>query len=176
MSGAKRLRTLEDEDARLKKLLAREGLQATTKMLLRIYRGEDLKARRRSGQKRAVGTSGVAGPTNQRWSLDSVSDALTASCRLRILLVVDDPTRACLTLLARTSLSDARTARELDTLVARQGRPSIFVSDNDTELTSAAILRRSQGQRAAPGTTFSPASQPRTPSWTASLDAYGTSA
>ena len=81
---------------------------------------------------------------NQRWSLDFVSDALADSRRFRILTVVDDHTRECLALVADTSLSGARVARELDAIMFRRGRPTTIVSDNGTELTSMAILRWSQ--------------------------------
>lgn len=81
---------------------------------------------------------------NQRWSLDFVSDALVDGRRFRVLVVVDDFTRECLTLLVDTSLSGARVARELDRLVALRGRPTMIVSDNGTEFTSHAILRWSE--------------------------------
>ncbi len=81
---------------------------------------------------------------NQRWSLDFVADALGDGRRFRALAVVDDFTRECLTLVADTSLSGVRVARELDVLVAAQGKPLMVVSDNGTELTSTAILRWSQ--------------------------------
>jgi len=54
--------------------------------------------------------------------------------------VVDDCTRECLALVADTSLSGMRVARELDQLIAARGRPTTIVSDNGTELTSNAIL------------------------------------
>jgi hypothetical protein len=44
-------------------------------------------------------------------------------------------------LVADTSLSDARVARELDWLMAERGTRKMLVSDNGTELTSTAILR-----------------------------------
>ena len=53
---------------------------------------------------------------NQRWSLDFVSDALGFGRRFRILCVVDDFTCECLALVADTSLSGARVARELDAI------------------------------------------------------------
>src|SRR5208282_6109239 len=43
-------------------------------------------------------------------------------------------------LVADTSLSGLRTARELDLIIASRGKPSSIVSDNGTELTSMAIL------------------------------------
>jgi putative transposase len=60
---------------------------------------------------------------------------------IRILAVVDDFTRECLTLVVDTSLSSARIARELDTVIAVRGVPLMIVSGNGTELTSLAILR-----------------------------------
>ena len=120
------------------------------KKLRRIYREENLRVRRRGGRKRALGTRAPMllpdGP-NQRWSLDFVSDTLTCSRRCRILCVVDDYSRACLALVADTSLSGVRVARELTRLIAVRGKPHTVVSDNGTELTSSAILRWSQERR-----------------------------
>ena len=94
------------------------------KKLRRLYVEERLQVRRRGGRKRALGTRAPMtlpqGP-NQRWSLDFVSDTLTDGRRFRILVVVDDFTRECLCLVADTSLSGARLARELTLLIARRG-------------------------------------------------------
>src|ERR1700689_5347436 len=132
---------------RLHLLLQREGVRMNPKKLRRLYAAERLQVRRRGGRKRALGTrapmSLPQGP-NQRWSLDFVSDTLTDSRRFRILAVVDDFTRECLCLVADTSLSGMRVARELDTIIAERGRPAMCVSDNGTEFTSRAILRWSQ--------------------------------
>ena len=114
------------------------------KKLRRLYAEERLQVRRRGGRKRALGTRAPMtlpqGP-NQRWSLDFLSDTLTDGRRFRILAVVDDFTRECLCLVADTSLSGTRVARELDAIIAQRGRPLLCVSDNGTELTSMAILR-----------------------------------
>jgi putative transposase len=111
----------------------------------RWIREENLLVRRRRGRRRAMGTRAPMtlpqGP-NQRWSLDFVSDTLISGRRIRILAVVDDFTRECLALVADTSLSGTRVARELDAIIAAKGVPPlIIVSDNGTELTSLAILR-----------------------------------
>jgi putative transposase len=108
------------------------------------YAEERLQVRRRGGRKRALGTRAPMplpqGP-NQRWSLDFAADTLTDGRRIRILVVVDDFTRECLCLVADTSLSGKRVARELDAIIARRGAPPLLcVSDNGTELTSNAIL------------------------------------
>ena len=64
---------------RLGCLLAREGIALNNKKLLRLYREEGLRVRRRGGRKQALGTRSPIvlpdGP-NQRWSLDFVSDSL----------------------------------------------------------------------------------------------------
>lgn len=120
------------------------------KKLRRLYREERLQVRRRGGRKRALGTRApIALPqsSNQRWSLDFVSDTLTDGRRFRILAVVDDFTRECLCLVVDTSLSGIRVARELDLIIATRGRPATCVSDNGTELTSMAILQWSQETR-----------------------------
>jgi putative transposase len=128
---------------RLHFFLGRDGFVMNLKKLRRLYREERLQVRRRSGRKRAIGTRAPMtipqGP-NQRWSLDFASDAFTDGRRFRILIVVDDFTRECLTLVADTSLSGIRVARELDAIIATRAQPAMCVSDNGTELTSMAIL------------------------------------
>jgi putative transposase len=112
--------------------------------LFRLYREEKLSVRRRGGRKRAIGTRAprlIPLAPNQRWSLDFVSDQLTDCRRFRVLTVVDDCTRECLALVADTSLSGQRVARELDRIIAERGRPKMIVSDNGSEFTSNAILR-----------------------------------
>ena len=59
---------------------------------------------------------------NDRWSLDFVSEQLLDGSRFRILAVVDDCTRECLTLVADTSLSGVPVARELDRLIIGRGK------------------------------------------------------
>lgn len=128
---------------RLHVLLRREGHVVNHKRLFRIYREEKLTVRRRGGRKRAMGTRApmlIPMAPNQRWSLDFVSDQMTDCRRFRVLTVVDDCTRECLALVADTSLSGLRVARELEALIARRGKPAMIVSDNGTEFTSNAIL------------------------------------
>ena len=118
---------------RLHFLLKREGLAMNQKRFRRLYREEGLQVRKRGGRKRALGMRAPiplpSGP-NQRWSLDFVSDSFTDARRFRVLAIVDDFTRECLALIADTSLSGTRVARELDAVIARRGRPATCVSDN----------------------------------------------
>jgi putative transposase len=111
---------------RLHILLAREGISMNHKRFRRLCREERLQVRRRGGRKRALGTRApltIPQGANQRWSLDFLSDALVDSGRFRILAIVDDFTRECLALVADTSLSGMRVARELDSLIAVRVNP-----------------------------------------------------
>ena len=135
---------------RLHVLLQRDGTRINHKKLRRLYREEKLQVRRRVGRKRAaphrVPITVPQGP-NQRWSLDFVADTFAGSRRLRILAVVDDFTRECVTLAADTSLPGQRVARELDAAIGRRAKPAMIVSDNGPELTSLAILKWAQDNR-----------------------------
>jgi putative transposase len=67
-------------------LLKREGYLINHKKLFRLYREEKLTVRRRGGRKRAIGTRApmlVPMTSNERWSLDFVSDQLTCGRRFR---------------------------------------------------------------------------------------------
>ncbi|SEK35441.1 Integrase core domain-containing protein [Pacificibacter marinus] len=83
----------------------------------------------------------VATTCRSTGSLDFVSDTFGASRKFRMLAVNDDCCRENLCLMADTSISGARVARELDALVRVYGKPACIVSDNGTEFTSRAILK-----------------------------------
>jgi putative transposase len=90
------------------------------KKLLRLYREENLRVRRRRGRKRAMGTRAPMtlpqGP-NQRWSLDFVSDTLIsggASASWRW----STTSRASAWRWWSTPRCQARVARELDAIIA----------------------------------------------------------
>ena len=124
-------------------MLAREGIVMNQKKLRRLYREEGLAVKRRRGRKRATGTRTpmpIPDGPGKRWSLDFVSDTFGAARRFRMLCVIDDYTRENLALVADTSLSGPRVARELDRLIRLYGKPETIVSDNGAELTCRAML------------------------------------
>jgi putative transposase len=132
---------------RLHQMLRREEWDVGVKQVRRLYAEEKLQVRRRKGRKKAQGVRVPApipqGP-NQRWSLDFVSDVFAHGRRFRVLGVIDDFTAECLALVADTSLSGLRVARELDAIIAQRKRPAMIVSDNGPELTSLAMLKWQQ--------------------------------
>jgi transposase InsO family protein len=100
----------------------------------RIYREEHLWSADGAGQAGFRHTGADAGPTMAERPL------VARFCcrlihRLRVLVVVDDGTRECLALIADTSISGVRVARELDRLLGEHGKPKTIVSDNGTDLT-----------------------------------------
>jgi len=114
------------------------------KKLSRLYREEKLMVRKRGGWKRAIGTRApmlVPMTANDRWSLDFVSDQLPDGRRFRVFTIVDDCARKCLGLVADTSLSGLRVARELDRIVEKRGKPKMIVNGNGSKFTSNAILQ-----------------------------------
>jgi putative transposase len=124
-------------------MLKREGTFVNHKRLFRLYLEEKLSVRKRGGRKRALGTRApmlVPLLPNQRWSLDFVSDQFTNCRRFRVLTVIDDCTRECIALVADTSLSGRRVARELHQIISQRGSPKLIVSDNGIAFTSNAIL------------------------------------
>ena len=144
----RRLRELASERRRfgyrrLHILLRREGIELNHKKLYRLYKEERLTVRKRGGRKRALGTRApmaIPQGSNQRWSLDFVSDSLVDGRRFRILCVIDDFSRECLATVVDNSISGIRVARELDRISEIRGYPCMVVSDNGTELTSNAML------------------------------------
>ena len=76
--------------------------------------------------------------------MDFLSNALSDGRRFRVLGIMDQCSRECLTLAADTSIGGARVVRELNALVARYGKPQCIVSDNGTEFTSRAVLAWTQ--------------------------------
>jgi len=87
--------------------------------------------------RRPLATSHTPG---ERWSRDFLSDVFGPVGRFRIIAVIDDRTPQCLGLIADTSISALRVARERNTLIRLYGQPQTVISDNETELTSRARL------------------------------------
>lgn len=159
---------------RLHWLKGREGVMINHKKFRHLYREERLQGRRRGRRKRALGTRApmtIPQERNQRWSLDFVSDAFACGRRFRIFAVVDDFTCECVRLIADTSISGLRVARELDWAIAERSRPAMIVS-------ATAPSRSCAGPRSttSSGTTSRRASRSRTGLSRASTPACVTSA
>lgn len=127
---------------RLTVLLKREGWEVNAKRIYRIYTEEGLivrtKKRKERAQRQRV-AQGSALRANQKWSMDFVAQRLPDGRWIRVLTVVDQFTRECVTLLADTTLSGEKVAIALDKVLPQRGAPESITVDNGTEFTSKAL-------------------------------------
>lgn len=127
---------------RLTVMLKREGWEVNAKRIYRLYTEEGLivrtKQRKERAQRQRV-AQGSATRRNQKWSMDFVAQRLADGRWIRVLTVVDQYTRECLTLHADTALSGEKVAVALDKIVARRGAPQSITVDNGTEFASKAM-------------------------------------
>lgn len=142
-----RLHTLAGERRRfgyrrLTVLLRREGWAVNHKRIYRLYREGGLGVRRRKRKRiGAVERQALAIPTrqNERWSMDFISDALSAGGKFRSLNIVDDFNRECLAAEVDTSITGVRVVRVLERLREWRGLPQILVMDNGPEFAGQAL-------------------------------------
>jgi putative transposase len=127
---------------RLTVMLKREGWQVNAKRIYRLYIEEGLIVRtqkRRDRAQRHRVPLGHAVRPNQKWRMDFFAQRLPDGRWIRVLTVVDQFTRECLTLFADNSLSGEKVATALDKVVAMRGAPESITVDNGTEFASKAM-------------------------------------
>jgi putative transposase len=127
---------------RLTVLLKREGWEVNAKRIYRLYTEEGLIVRTKQRKERAQRQRVAQGPAvrkSERWSMDFVAQRLSDGRWIRVLTVVDQYTRECLTLHADTALSGEKVAAELNKIVASRGAPKSITVDNGTEFASKAM-------------------------------------
>lgn len=127
---------------RLMVLLKREGREVNHKRVYRLYREEGLSVRRRKGKR--IGSAerqplALPTQTNQRWSMDFVSDGLGDGRKFRSLNIVDDYSRECVAAEVDTSIPGGRVVRVLERLRDLRGLPEILVTDNGPEFAGQAL-------------------------------------
>jgi putative transposase len=126
---------------RLLVMLRREGWQLNHKRLYRLYVEEKLSLRRKRSRKRSGVRQPLIEPTasNQVWSVDFMTDALSSGRRFRTLNIVDDYTREALAIEVDTSLCGRRVVRVLEQLKTLRGLPRQIRSDNGPEFLSRIV-------------------------------------
>jgi len=127
---------------RLTVMLKREGWNVNAKRIYRLYIEEGLIVRTQTRRQRAQRQRVAQGPAvrrNERWSMDFVAQRLADGRWIRVLTVVDQYTRECLTLHADTALSGEKVAAALDKVVALRGAPKSITVDNGTEFATKAM-------------------------------------
>jgi putative transposase len=117
-------------------MLKREGWAVNHKRTERLYRLENLSLRRKKRRRKLRGVRVVFSPTtrtNERWSMDFVSDSLASGRKFRALTVVDCHSRQCPGIEIDHSLPGLRVCRALDRLAATWGLPEMITIDNGPE-------------------------------------------
>lgn len=127
---------------RLTVLLKREGWDVNAKRIYRLYTEEGLivrtKKRKERAQRQRV-AQGSAWRPDQKWSMDFVAQRLPDGRWIRVLTVVDQYTRECVTLLADNTLSGEKVVTALDKVLLQRNVPESITVDNGSEFTSKAL-------------------------------------
>ena len=127
---------------RLHIMLKREHLVVNHKRTERIYREEGLALRRKRRRKGAAGARMVIPApegTNQKWSMDFVSDSIVTGRRFRALAIVDDYSRECPAIEVDTSMGGCRVVSVLERLSETRGLPETITMDNGPEFAGRAL-------------------------------------
>ena len=129
-------------------LLKREGWHVNKKRVYRLWREEGLRVPAKQRKRKrclVVGTSENASSRRQAeykdhvWSYDFVMDRTDDGRQLKMLPVVDEYTRECLTIEIDRSITAEDVARTLAALFERRGEPSFIRSDNGPEFIAEAV-------------------------------------
>ena len=130
---------------RITVLLRRGGWQVNRKRVHRIWKSEGLGLPRRRPKRRRVGPVGEivnkAGYPNHVWSYDFVEDRTERGRKLRILVIIDEYTRECLTIRVESSIPALVVIEVLEWLFLIRGVPKYIRSDNGPEFISKAVCQ-----------------------------------
>jgi putative transposase len=128
--------------------LRREGFEVNQKRVYRLWREEGLKVpdkqhkrRRLLGNSEHACKSKRAEHRDHVWSYDFVIDQTEDGRRLKMMPLVDEFSRECLTIEVERSITAEDVVRSLAALFERRGEPSFIRSDNGPEFIAQAVKR-----------------------------------
>jgi len=131
-------------------LLRREGWTVNKKRVHRLWREEGLKVPGGKQHKRRRLSEGTSenGCTRRRaeykdhvWSYDFVMDRTEDGRRLKMMPIVDEYTRECLSVEVERSITAEEVVAALAPLFEERGEPSYIRSDNGPEFVAVAVKR-----------------------------------
>jgi transposase InsO family protein len=130
---------------RITALLRAEGWRVNRKRVRRLWRREGLKVPRKQRKRRRLGCS-ANGATRRRanhrnhvWSYDFIEDQTANGKRLKMLPIVDEFTRECLTIEVERSMTAQDVVETLEYLFELRGAPEFLRSDNGPEFIAQAV-------------------------------------
>lgn len=127
---------------RITALLKAEGWQVNHKRVERIWREKGLKVPKKQKKRKRLymndGSCIRLKPLypNHVWSYDFVADRLSNGKKIRLLTIIDEYSRKCLTIGVGYQLKSDDVIQELSTLFLIQGIPAYIRSDNGSEFTA----------------------------------------
>ena len=129
-------------------LLRDDGWRVNIKRVHRLWRHEGLQIRRKRRRRRRGPGTGKNACHRRRplhkdhvWSYDFLSDRTEGGGRLRMLAIVDEYTRECLTLEVARHFTAGDLIEVLSYLFEVRGCPKYIRSDNGPEFTSRSVQR-----------------------------------
>jgi putative transposase len=131
---------------RIWSLLRREGWEVNKKRVLRLWREQGLKVPQKQHKSRRLLGGGENGITKRRaeypnhvWSYDFAMDSTEDGRRLKVMPIVDEYTRECLSLEGERSIKAEDVITTLHRLVIERGEPDYIRSDNGPEFIAEAL-------------------------------------
>ena len=130
-------------------LLRREGWKVNRKRAHRIWKAEGLSLPLRRPRRRRVGPVGEivnkAEYPNHVWSYDFLEDRTERGGKLRILAIIDEYTRECLSTRIAPSIPASTVLEVLEWLFLVRGIPKYVRSDNGPEFIAKAVCQWLKG-------------------------------
>jgi putative transposase len=124
-------------------MLRQDGYRINRKRVYRIWRQEGLQLPRRKAVKRRYSDSTAtlrrASRPNEVWTYDFVEGRTERKGKLRLLTVLDEYTRECLTIHVARTISSHQVIQVLEWLFLLRGTPGHLRSDNGPEFIAYAL-------------------------------------
>jgi len=130
---------------RITVLLGQEGWRVNVKRVHRLWKAEGLQIRKKQRKRRRLGGGENACHRHRPehkdhvWAYDLVSERTEKGGQLRMLSVVDEYTRECLTIEVARRFRGRRVVEILEELFLLRGLPKYLRSDNGPEFASKAV-------------------------------------
>jgi len=128
-------------------LLRKEKWRVNDKRVHRLWKDQGLQIRRKARKRRRIGISDNACHRRRPrykdhvWSYDFVSERTERGGQIKMLNVVDEFTRECLTIEVARKFTGQDVVRTLQELFAIRGRPKHLRSDNGPEFACKAVRK-----------------------------------
>jgi putative transposase len=130
---------------RITAMLEQEGWKVNHKRVERIWRSEGLKVPQKQSKRKRLwlndGSCVRLRPEHKDhvWSYDFVTDRTSDGKAFRMLTILDEHTRECLSILVKRRLNSQDVLHELYNLFLLRGTPEYIRSDNGPEFTAKAV-------------------------------------